>query len=274
VLGKWSMGESNWLKFIRATRNQMQAHAAAYHAIHHRQPEARVGIVKHMAAFDPANPASALDRRVAAIRDQLLNRCFLDAVTEGRLKPPFGSGIRRHLLAVGSNDFIGLNYYGRHPLRFDLTAAGTLFAAETQAPPEIAWPKPWTDREIYPAGLYRFLTRLASYGQPLYVTENGMADAADQIRPGFILTHLAALHRAIADGADVRGYYYWTLVDNYEWVEGWTTRFGLIALNPETQERTPRRSAQLYAEIARANAITEEMVAEYAPGVMDQVFGD
>jgi beta-glucosidase len=274
VLGKWPPGESNLLKFIHATRNQVKAHAAAYHAIHHQQPEARAGIVKHVAAFDPANPDSALDRRVAAVRDQLLNWRFMEAVMEGRLKPPFGGGIRRHPLAVDSNDFIGLNYYGRHPLCFDLTAVGTLFAAETQAPPEIAWPKPWTDREIYPAGLYRFLTRLASHGHPLYVTENGMADAADRIRPGFILTHLAALHHAIREGVDVCGYYYWTLVDNYEWVEGWTTRFGLIALNPATQERTPRRSAQLYAEIARANAITEEMVEEYAPGVMDQVFGD
>ncbi len=274
VLGKWSPGESSLLKFIRVTRNQIKAHAAAYHAIHRRQPGAQVGIVKHMAAFDPADPASAADRRVAAIRDALLNWRFVDAVTEGRLKFPFGTGLGRHAPAVDSSDFIGLNYYGRHPLRFDPAAAGTLFAGETQVPPEIAWPEPWTDREIYPAGLQRFLTRLARYGRPLYVTENGMADATDEIRPGFILTHLAALHRAIRQGVDVRGYYYWTLVDNYEWVEGWTTRFGLIALDPATQERTPRRSAQLYAEIARANAITGEMVEKYAPAAMGQVFGD
>jgi beta-glucosidase len=70
----------------------------------------------------------------------------------------------------------------------------------------------------------------------------------------------------------VRGYYHWTLVDNYEWVEGWTTRFGLFALDTLTQERTPRGSAKLFGEIARANAITEEMVEQYAPQVMNQVF--
>jgi beta-glucosidase len=274
VLGKWSPGESDLLKFIRVTRNQVKAHAAAYRTIHRRQPGAQVGIVKHVAAFDPADPTSAADRRVASIRDTLLNGRFMDAVMEGRFKPPLGAGIRRYAPAVDSNDFIGLNYYGRHPLRFDPGAADTLFAGAVQAPPEIAWPEPWTDREIYPAGLHRFLARLARYGQPLYVTENGMADAADEVRPGFILTHLASLHRAIRQGVDVRGYYYWTLVDNYEWVEGWTTPFGLFGLDPATQERTPRHSAELYAEIARANAITEEMVEKYAPHVADQVFTD
>ncbi len=191
---------------------------------------------------------------------------------EGKLKFPFGVGVGRHAPAINSNDFIGLNYYGRHLLRFVPSSPGTLFAGEAQAPSDIAWPEPWTDREIYPAGLHHFLMRLATYGKSLYVTENGMADATDEIRPGFLLTHLAALHRAIRQGVDVRGYYCWTLVDNYEWVEGWTTRFGLIGLEPATQERTPRRSAELYAAIARANAITEEMVEKYAPQVMDQVF--
>jgi beta-glucosidase len=209
---------------------------------------------------------------VAAIRDALLNWRFMDAVMEGRLKFPFGVGIGRYAPAIHGNDFIGLNYYGRHPLRFDPSSPGTLFAGETQVPPEIASPEPWTDREIYPAGLHRFLTLLATHDRPLYVTENGMADAADEIRPGFLLTHLAALHCAIRQGVDVRGYYYWTLVDNSEWVEGWTTPFGLIALDPATHERTHRRSAELYTEIARANAITEEMVEKYAPQVMDQVF--
>jgi len=272
VLGKWPPGESSLLQFIRVTRHQVQAHAAAYHAIHRRQPQAWVGLVKHMAAFDPADPTAAPDRWVAAIRDRWLNWRLVEAVTQGRLKFPLGLGWGRYRPAVDSTDFIGLNYYGRHPLRFDLKAAGTLFARETQVPTETAWPEPWSDREIYPAGLHRFLTRLAGYGKPLYVTENGMADATDDVRPGFILTHLAALHRAIGQGVDVRGYYYWTLVDNYEWVEGWTARFGLIGLDPATQERTPRRSAQLFAEIARANAITEEMVEKYAPEVMDQVF--
>ena len=274
IIGKWSPGEKNMLQFIRVTRNQIKAHAAAYHTIHHYQPEAQVGIVLHKATFDPANPTSIADRWVAGLRDLLFHWRTLDAVTSGRLKLPFGLGLISHPLAVNSSDFVGINYYGRHPLRFDAGAIGTLFAGPVEAPPEIAWPSPWTDREIYPNGLYRFLRRTAKYGLPLQVAENGVADATDKVRPAYILTHLAALHRALQRGADVRSYYYWTLVDNYEWIEGWTTRFGLFELDPSTQERRPRRSAALYGAIARANAITEEMVAEYAPEVLDQVFGE
>ena len=274
LLSKWTPGVANLRNVIRVMRNQVKAHAAVYHAVHRQQPDAQVGIVKHLAIFDPANPASIADRCVTALRDQLLNQRLMDAVTEGRLKPPLGLGIFRHMPAVNSNDFIGINYYGRYPLRFDLGAAATFFAAETEVPRETAWPKPWTTREIYPAGLQRVLVRLARYGRPLYITENGFADADDRTRPAFILTHLAAVQRAIHQGADVRGYYHWTLVDNYEWVEGWSTRFGLIALDPATQVRTSRCSAHLYNEIAQANAITEEMVEKYAPQVMDQVFTD
>lgn len=100
----------------------------------------------------------------------------------------------------------------------------------------------------------------------------GNHTAEEGVRPAFILTHLAAVHRALGRGADVRGYYHWTLVDNYEWAEGWTTRFGLFALDPKTQERTPRRSAQLFGEIARANAITQDLVERWAPEAREAIF--
>ncbi len=272
ILGKWPPGEKNPLRFIAVTRHQIQAHAAAYEVIHATQPEAQVGMVLHKASFDPANPSFLPDRWVAGLRDVLFHWRMVDAITRGRTALPFGLGMNRYGPSGGTSDFIGLNYYGRHPLRFDLGAFGTLFAGAVQAAPEVAWPHPWGEREIYPNGLYRFIKKTARYGRPIYVAENGMADATDVVRPGYILTHLAALHRAIQEGANVRGYYYWTLVDNYEWTEGWTARFGLFELDPATQERRPRRSAALFGAIARANAITEEMVAEYAPEVMEQIF--
>jgi beta-glucosidase len=81
------------------------------------------------------------------------------------------------------------------------------------------------------------------------------------------------VHRAIQEGIPVRGYLHWTLVDNFEWAEGWSVRFGLIELDLRTQERTPRVSASLFGEISRANAITEEMVERYAPEAMETIFG-
>jgi len=115
--------------------------------------------------------------------------------------------------------------------------------------------------EIYPAGLYRALRRAASLRLPIYITETGLPDADDDQRPGFILGHLAAAHRAIRDGVDLRGIFLWTLVDNFEWTEGWGLRFGLYALDERTGARRRRPSAALYAAIARANAIPGEVGA-------------
>ncbi|HEY6548447.1 MAG TPA: family 1 glycosylhydrolase, partial [Vicinamibacteria bacterium] len=271
ILGRWP-GETGLLPFIRVTRHQLRAHAAAYRAVREVRPNARVGLVQHFAGFEPEDPGSKRDRLVAAVRDTALNWRLIEGVVTGRLKPPYGLGLRRHPGAVNSSDYIGVNYYGRHPLRFDGDSPGTFFASPGRVRPERAWPAPWQDREIDPDGLERFLLRLARYGKPLYVTENGMADAEDGVRPAFILTHLAALHRAIRKGADVRGYYHWTLVDNYEWAEGWTTRFGLFALDPQTQVRTPRPSARLFKQLVQANAIDEDLVEAWAPEIAGRLF--
>lgn len=265
-LGQWPPGQRSLLKMVDVMRNQVRAHAAAYHAVHRVQPGAQVGIVKHMAGFDPHHPLLPGDRSLAAVMDTLANWRFLDAVMTGRFKFPLGLGLRRCRISAATNDFIGVNYYGRSRLRLHWRGI------PMEAPPEIAWPAPWINREVYPRGLYRFLMRLRRYNRPVYITENGMADTTDLIRPGFLLAHLANVHRAIQEGADVRGYYHWTLVDNYEWTEGWTTRFGLFGLDTDTQVRTMRRSARLYREIVAANGITEEMVAQYAPHMMAQVF--
>ena len=90
---------------------------------------------------------------------------------------------------------------------------------------------------------------------PVYVTENGLADATDSRRADFIRDHLRWVHRAIAAGVDVRGYFHWSLVDNFEWAEGFTKKFGLIEVDPATQERKTRSSALAYRDIALANAI-------------------
>jgi beta-glucosidase/6-phospho-beta-glucosidase/beta-galactosidase len=96
-----------------------------------------------------------------------------------------------------------------------------------------------------------------SYGLPVYITENGIADAEDDQRPSYLTSHLAVLHQAIADGvADVRGYFYWSLIDNLEWNSGYFPKFGLYSYDPETLARTARPSARLYRQIAHKNALS------------------
>jgi beta-glucosidase/6-phospho-beta-glucosidase/beta-galactosidase len=100
---------------------------------------------------------------------------------------------------------------------------------------------------------------------PVYITENGTADAKDTIRPRYIIEHLREVRRAIRSGVDVRGYFHWTFQDNFEWRAGYTQKFGLFALDPTDPEleRTPRRSAEMYARIARAGGVTEDIIKEY-----------
>lgn len=107
--------------------------------------------------------------------------------------------------------------------------------------------------EIYPLGLYRVLTRLAKYNLPIYVTENGIADARDALRADFIKSHMAAMKKAMSDGADVRGYFYWSLLDNFEWDKGFWPRFGLAEVDYKTFKRKIRANALVLKRLFRKN---------------------
>jgi beta-glucosidase len=203
---------------------------------------------------------------------------MLQGAESGNFTFPFNLALPAIPHASGARDFHGINYYTRDMVRFDPSRPIEMFGKRFTLPGA-----PRNDAgiegnfgEIYPLGLYRVLKsvyRRTRGNKPLYVTENGFSDTLDDRRPRAILEHLAMVHRAIGEGIPVRGYLHWTLVDNFEWTEGWGVRFGLIELNPQTQERIPRSSASMFGEICRANAITEEIVARYAPDAMDSIFG-
>ena len=101
------------------------------------------------------------------------------------------------------------------------------------------------------------LRKAAKNGKPIYITENGLADADDKLRPEFIREHLKYIYQAINEGIDIRGYFYWSLLDNFEFVEmrGFWPRFGLVEIDYKTQERKIRPSALVYAEICKNNKI-------------------
>ena len=109
--------------------------------------------------------------------------------------------------------------------------------------------------EIYPEGIYQVIKYLAKYNKPILILENGLADEEDKYRTDFIKEHLYWIHKAIKEGVDVRGYFYWSLLDNFEWAEGYGPKFGLYAVNRQTFKRTPRPSAAVYAEICKNNKV-------------------
>ena len=262
LLGQWPPQKQSVRAFLRVTRNQLLAHASAYRVMHHLQPEAQVGLAQHLRVFDPYRPEVMLDRWAARLQDGLFNRLVLEAPAEGVLRFPLALN-RRVPDLLDSQDFIGLNYYSRDMAVFNARNPGLLFTDRFPMPGADFSMEGWG--EIYPHGLYRLLKRLQPYGKPVYVTECGVPDNDDSQRPRFLLTHLAALHRALREGVPIRGFYFWSLVDNFEWAEGFGARFGLIHLDLATGQRTVKRSGHLYGELCRAGAITAGMMEPFAP---------
>jgi beta-glucosidase len=208
----------------------------------------------------PDNPDSLLDRIAAYQPQRVITWSGLEATERGRIPRIIGSRYVKEL--ANTTDFIGVQYYQRLGVAFDRTSPSTLFSRRAfEADSQVS---DLGHSEIYPEGLYHLLRQTARYGKPIYITENGVADADDLYRPAFLVDHLKQVWRAIQDGVPVKGYYHWSLTDNFEWSEGWNLRFGLIEVDPLTQARKMRPSGKLYSEICKANALVPQAAAVLA----------
>jgi beta-glucosidase len=266
VLGEFPPGgKGELLNAIRVLSSMGRAHARAYHAVHQVQAEARVGWAHNYVVFEPATSGGKLDRLVASLAGELFNNSFLRVVEEGRLAFPFSLANGNLAQARGTCDFVGLNVYSRFHVAFDTRCASQLFG-RVFVPPDAPQGDPGVDNpygEAYPRALRGAVERASRLNKPIYILENGVPDARDQIRPWLIVNAVKELHDLIREGRDIRGYFHWTLVDNFEWSEGWKLRFGLYALDPETQQRTPRASAELYRAIVQQNGLTTAHLQQF-----------
>lgn len=268
VLGDFPPGSKGQIiTALRVISAMGRAHTHAYLAIHELQPEAQVGWAHNYVVFQPANPAFAPDRWVAGLLSYLFNESFLQLIERGRLMFPLSLIGGNAGNTKGACDFIGLNVYSRFHVAFDLKRAsqlfGHVFVPEHVPQGDHGFENPYG--EAYPRAIRVATERVARMGKPIYILENGVPDAQDRIRPWLIVSAARELHSLIRDGHDVRGYFHWTLTDNFEWSEGWGLRFGLIGLDPDTQQRTMRNSAYLFGSIARNNQLSQEAVERYCP---------
>ncbi len=204
---------------LRVTNRLITGHQQAYATIKALDPQANVGLAYDVYSFgQESNSPSAVER---------LARWWYN---------------HRLIKKVGSSqDFIGVNYYIHVPL-------GSRAPEADEVVSDMGW-------RVYPEGLHQVLLDLKQYNKPIYITENGIADASDSRRGDMIHDTLVAVQRAIADGADVRGYFHWSLTDNFEWEKGFWPRFGLIEINYTTLARTVRASAFVYKNIITNNSV-------------------
>jgi beta-glucosidase len=264
--GTLAPGHRNLYEAPIASHNLLRAHAAAVRA-YRAEGRNSVGLVVNLEPKFPASRSSR-DRSASARADAYMNRQYLDPVFHGT-RPKELAGIfgeawpspEPDLSGVATPiDFLGINYYTRGMVRDDplaLPPRATRIRQRGHVHTNTGW-------EVYPAGLTEALLWVRRrYGEiPLYVTENGAAfpDAAakedlapDTRRVRYLRDHIRAAHRAIEAGVDLRGYFVWSLLDNFEWSHGYSKRFGIVHVDYRTLTRTPKASAYFYAEVIRTN---------------------
>ena len=207
----------------------------------------QIGIVKNVMQFDPSRRWHILDWIACRLTDIVYNEMSLSFLKTGKIKIniPFLLKLSYYNKdAPEATDFFGLNYYSHVHLKFQFDKHE--FFVNTYPDGDIMTDMPYT---IYPEGLYRAINTVRTIEKPIIITENGIADSKDNRRSMFIRRYVYAVNKAINENADVKGYFYWSLMDNFEWAEGYDMKFGLYEVNFENQKRTLRKGSEEFIKI-------------------------
>ncbi len=215
LTGAWPPNRRNPFVYLRVVQYLIKAHQMAHTAIKKINSDAQVGIAKNNIHFEAAS--GRVNVFLKRITDWWWNIRFLGMIRD-------------------TQDFIGLNHYFHNKIDYGFNKNKNAVVSD------MGW-------EVYPQSLYHVLVDLKRYEKPIYITENGIADARDINRSQFIKESVVHMHRAMQEGVDVRGYFYWSLLDNFEWDKGFWPRFGLVEVDYHTLERRVRKSAWDFKEI-------------------------
>jgi beta-glucosidase len=247
-------GIADGARCMAALENMVRAHAAAREELLQALGRVELGISQNMLAFAPDRWWHPLDRALVRLAAPAYNHAFHEALVSGKLRvamPGVGSTRTDIPQARGSCEFIGVNYYTRAHLHFVPRPPFIDFQyrdVHGRGLTDIGW-------ELFPEGFGQTLREVKRYGLPVWVTENGMDDRAGTRRSQYIHAHLGEVLAARAQGVDVRGYLYWSLLDNFEWLEGWGPRFGLYHVDFTTLERRPTPACRYFRTVATSRRL-------------------
>jgi beta-glucosidase len=268
ILDTFPPGKGGLKMVFTGMTNLIRAHANAYHIIHELQPDARVGFAQYYRSVVPAKPWFPPDVWETNLMDHSINRSFPDAIMDGNVKILFWKKFIP--TAIKTMDFFGLNYYSRDIVSFDITKPKEVFRKVTTPKGAI-----FSENKFIahiPEAILDAIKWARRYNLPIYITENGVEDSKDTLRPRFLIENIHQVWRAVNFNWNVKGYFHWSLVDNFEWERGWTQRFGLWGLDIATQKRFRRKSVDVYASICKENGISSEMVKRYVPEILRDLF--
>jgi beta-glucosidase len=273
--GQHAPGHRDPKEALRVAHHVLLSHGWAAAVLRQNSPDSDVGIVLNLVPAWPASE-SAADHEAVRRFDGFFNRWYLDPLFRGRYpEDAIADRVRRghldgpnlpcvetgDLEAISSPlDFLGVNYYSRIVVKADEAGEPVAFPV---VPEEDLTDMHW---EVFPQGLYDLLIRIKTEYNPakIYITENGAAYSdgpdsegriPDRRRIDFMRSHLISADHAIKEGVPLRGYFVWSLIDNFEWAHGYTKRFGLYWVDFDTQERIPKDSASWYRDVIAANAL-------------------
>ncbi|PIS05575.1 MAG: glycoside hydrolase family 1 protein [Candidatus Buchananbacteria bacterium CG10_big_fil_rev_8_21_14_0_10_42_9] len=241
MVGVWPPGESSWSSLFRVAKNLRRSHISAYKIIHsildRPSRKSQVGVAKNIISVFLYRKYNVIDIIVSRLISWNWNHSFLWATKK-------------------YHDYLGLNYYFHYRLEKSHWKTWQFFVdvrREHREMSDVGW-------EIYPPGIFSALLEFKKYRKPIYITENGIATRDESRRSRYLVSHLKEIYHAIYAGVDIRGYFYWSLIDNFEWEEGFHPRFGLIGVNYKTFEREFRDTAKVYREIAKNNMIPHRLL--------------
>ncbi|MNW31219.1 Beta-glucosidase B [compost metagenome] len=272
--GEHAPGHQNWYEAFTAAHHLLICHGIAMDLHREKGLSGQIGITLNMEHVDAAS-ASDEDIAAAARRDGFLNRWFAEPVFHGRYPEDMIAWYGEHVRGMDfvqegdlerihqPGDFLGINYYARCVVK--AAANDSLLQLE-----QIKFTEPVTDLgwEIHPDSLYKLLKHVEqnyTNGLPIFITENGAAMkdefvegvVQDTGRQQYIHDHLVACHRFMQEGGQLKGYYVWSFLDNFEWAFGYSKRFGIIYVDYATQQRTPKQSAHWMSRVIAANALEQ-----------------
>ena len=253
---------------FKVVHNQLRAHSKAVNAFRDENLEGKIGITLSNRSQSPASQDKADVMAAQIAHEQMNYPLFLNPIFKGEYpqhllavaKGYFPDGYERDMNEIKKSiDFVGINYYSGGLIKSDSRAPFGVKALERGLEKtEMGW-------EIYPQGLYEILKGVQDTYNPkeVFITENGAAfkdsviagEVHDQKRIEYLRSHFEQAHRALTDGVNLKGYFVWSLMDNYEWAEGYSKRFGIVYVNYKTQRRTIKDSAKWYSNVISKNAL-------------------
>jgi beta-glucosidase len=241
VTAAWAPAKRNYWHAFRVFNHLVAAHRAAYKIIHkigaEKKSDVLVGAANNLISLSTYRKHKILDNLYAYFVDLVWNHLFIAATRQ-------------------SHDYIGVNYYFHqriNPGKRRLFGLIVDIREEQREMSDIGW-------EVYPTGFFDALLDVNRYKLPIIITENGIATKSEGRRARYIVSYVKELYHAIAAGIDIRGYCYWTLMDNYEWEKGFNANFGLVAVARPSLERTIKSGGRVYGEICKANGITHDLL--------------